>query len=536
MDASNFPEVLDLVAAEIPDDEAIVFGDQRFTYKEVKQKATQVASGLIELGVKKDDKVAILLSNRPEWVFAQFGLLKAGAVLVPLNTRYKIYELEHVLRMSNTKVLITMKDFMGTDYYEILKTISPEIDKEKDGRIRSAKLPDLEKIICLEEKPAPHILEFNEFMENAPLHEEEINKRQAEIQPDDIEGIPFTSGTTGLPKGVLTTHEQYMREVHAMGERLTIRKGDRILAIPPFSFNLGNMVGLLVSVRFKCCLVPMEAFEPGKTLELIEKEKITHMTGTPTIFTTLLNHPDFPRYDYSSLRTALSGASSASPKLIVEVKEKMGFEVLLNGYGMTENSACTTMTFPDDTPEVISKTVGKPLPGVEVCIKDIETGEILPPGKEGEICTRGFLITKGYYGMPDEPIVDETGWFHTGDIGKLDEEGNLILTGRLKEMYINGGFNVYPVEVENMLAEHPEVAQAAVVGVPDERMGEVGAAFIIRKEGASCTEEEIRQFSKSKISNYKVPKYVEFVDELPLGPTGKIQKYLLLEEMKKKLA
>ena len=352
--------------------------------------------------------------------------------------------------------------------------------------------------------------------------------------------IPYTSGTTGFPKGVMTTHEQYLGQTVCFHERLGILEGDRFIAIAPFFANFGNYFGILLPTMVGGCSIMIGAYNPTLAIRLIEEEQITHFSGTPTMYLDLLNHSDFTVQGMFTLRTAMTGAAPAPVKMVKDVYSKMGVEVLCNGYGMTENSGCTTMTARDDKPEVLSETTGKPLPGVSICIKNPSNGKQVGPYQVGELCTKGWIVMNGYYKMKEqtEDCFDDERWFHTGDLGMLDEQGNFMITGRLKEMFISGGFNVYPAEVENFLYTMPGIGQVAIVGIPDKRMGEVGMAFVVGKSDYSLDEEEIISYCKGHIAGYKVPRYVVFVDEMPMAGVGKVQKFVLhekgLEELKKR--
>ena len=524
-------DLIDRAAQEWPDKEAIIFKDQRIIYREVQYKANRLGQGFLKIGIKKGDKIAIWLSNIPEFVYTEFAVFKIGATMVPLNTRFKAPEMEYILKQSDSTTLVMLDNFLGLDFIEMIREVCPEISHCRPGELKSERLPLLKNVICVSKKKYDGMFNYDEILgwESDPQVEDEIKRTQASVEPDDIANTPYTSGTTGFPKGVMTTHHQYVRQVQDTGERVGIKEGDRINGGPPFCFNFGNILGPLMCFMFGGTLIPLEYWDPEEALRLIQDEKCTHFTGAPTMYTMMMGRPGFGKYDLSSLRTGLISAAPAPVQLIKDSLEKMGFENLTSGYGMTENSGATSLTVYGDPPEIVSTTVGKPLPDVEVKVVDPNTGKDLPPGEQGELCTRGYIIMKGYYKMPEETAetTDKDGWFHTKDLVTIDEDGYIKITGRLKDMFISGGTNVYPVEVENFLFTHPKVSQVSVVGVPDERMGEVGMAFIIPKEGESSTAEEIIEYCKGKIANYKIPKYVEFVKEFPLNPMGKIMKFKL---------
>lgn len=535
-------DLFDRVVTKYSEEEAMVFKEERVTYGEMDRRVADFAKGLLKLGLKKGDKVGIWLSNRPEWTITEFAVAKVGAVMVPLSTRFRAFDLEYILKQSDSTTLIMMDFFLKNNYVQVIQEICPELRVSAPGDLKSERLPLLKNVICLSAQKYPGMFSFDEVMkegEGSSL-DELLKRRQSSLKSTDVINIPYTSGTTGFPKGVMTTHEQYLGEILVFRDRLTISEKDRFLALPPFFANFGNYFGILLATWVGGCSVPVEFFDPEECLRLIEKEKVTHFTGTPTMYLDILNHPNFTKYDVSSLRTAMTGASPASVQMINDVRSKMGIKTICNGYGMTENSGATTMTCGADSAEVMAKTTGKPFPGVEIKIVDLKTKRDLSKNQIGELCTRGWIVMNGYYKMRDETArcFDEDGWFHTTDLGYIDDEGNFVITGRIKDMFISGGTNVYPAEVENFLYTFPKIQQVAVVGVPDERMGERGMAFIILKEGKTSSEKEILDFCKDKIANYKIPKYVKFVNEIPMAGVGKVQKFKLqesaLEELEKR--
>jgi fatty-acyl-CoA synthase len=537
-------DLFDQAVTKYGQEELMIFKEERITYYEMGQRVENFAKGLIKLGIKKGDKVGIWLSNGPEWLITEFAVTKIGAVMVPLSTRFMAFDLEYILKQSDSTTLIMMDFFLKNSYLQVLEEICPEVKIAKPGELKSGKLPFLRNVICLSEKTYVGMFNFQDVMKEG--RDLSLNglliKAQSSLKSSDIINIPYTSGTTGFPKGVMTTHEQYLGEISIVRDRLTIAEKDRFLAPAPFFANFGNYFGILLPTMVGGCSIPLEVFEPEECLRLIEREKVTHFSGTPTMYLDVLNHPNFTKYNLSSLRTGITGASPASVQMINDVRSKMGIKTICNGYGMTENSACTTMTSSTDSIEVMANTTGKPFPGVEIKIVDPKAKRDLPRNQVGELCTRGWIVMKGYYKMPDETAkcFDEEGWFHTTDLGYIDDEGNFVITGRLKDMFISGGTNVYPAEVENFLYTFPKIKQVAVVGVPDERMGERGMAFIVLKEGQKSGEKEVVDFCKGKIANYKIPKYVKFIDGMPITGVGKVQKFKLqeiaLEELKKRKA
>jgi fatty-acyl-CoA synthase len=526
-------DLIDSAVEKYPDNEAIVIGDERTTYAQLGRQVDALAKGLIRIGIQQEDKVAVWLSNRLEWPVLQFAIAKIGAISVPLSTRFKAFDLDYILDQSDARALVMMDHFINIDYIQIIDDIFPERSNSAPGELNARKLPKLNHVICIANETHAGLHRFKDLMEDNydDAIETEFNRRRKAIDLDHIINLPYTSGTTGFPKGVLTSHRQYIGETVVFKTRLQINEGDRFLAPAPFFANFGNYFGILLPLMVGGCSIPLDVFNAEDCLNLIEKEKCTHFTGTPTMYLDILNHPLLKEFDLSSLRTGMSGAGPASVQMINDVREKMGIKILCNGYGMTENSGATTMTSFSDSPELMATTTGPPFPDVEIKIVSTTTGKEMPTGEIGEICVKGWIVMKGYYKMPEETArcFDENGWFHTGDLGFLDEDKNFSITGRLKDMFISGGTNVYPTEVENFLYTFSKIKQVAVIGVPDERMGEVGFAFVVLKPGQQATGDEIRQYCKTKIANYKIPKYYKFVDEISMTGVGKIQKFKLEE-------
>ncbi len=532
--------VINRIAAQYPQNEAIVSGTQRINFELLMDRVNSVANALLKMGVKKGDKVAIWMSNIPEWVYAHFACIKIGAPLIPLNTRYRSHELEYILRQSDTTTLFMMDRFIKIDFIPMIYEVCPELNDCEPGKLQCAKLPLLRRVIMLSEQKHPGMLDYNEVLESGKDYasSDTVKKAQEAVRPEDVYVIPFTSGTTGFPKGVVTTNYQYSRIMEAVSNRFQMIDKDRILVVSPFSHNMGNMTGMLLGACNGACILPMEQFDPGEGLRLIDEEKVSKFTGSPTMYIMMLDHPDFPKRDTTSIKASVIGGADVSPDLVRTVIAKMGIKDLISAYGLTENTGVSTMSQPGDSPEVIANTAGKLIfPDCELAVLDPETGKELPRGAQGELCSRGFYVMKEYYKQPEETknAFNKEGWFRTGDLGTMDEKGYIKITGRLKDMFITGGVNAYPAEVESFLMTNPKVSMVAVTGVPDRRMGEVAMAFIKLKEGATATEEEIIKFSREKMANYKAPKYVKFVDDFPMTPTGKIQKFVLKEEATKEL-
>ncbi|MEE9400832.1 MAG: AMP-binding protein, partial [Dehalococcoidia bacterium] len=526
--------ILDKVGARYPKQEAIVSGEQRITYETLMHRVDSMANALLKMGVNKGDKVAIWMSNIPEWVYVHFACLRIGAPVVPLSTRYKVHELEYILRQSDSTTLFMMDHFLKVDYTPMIYELCPELKECQPGDLRCERLPLLKRVVIVGEQSYPGMLDYNQVLKSGEGYASsaELKKAQEAVEPKDVYIIPFTSGTTGFPKGVVTTHYQYMRIMSAVSARFQMTEEDRILVVSPFSHNMGNMTGMLLGGCNGACILPMESFDPGEALRLIDEEKASKFTGSPTMYIMMLDHADFPRRDTTSIKAAVIGGADVSPDLVRTIMDKMGIKDLISAFGLTENTGVSTMSQPGDPPEVVANTAGKLIfDDCDLKVLDPETGAEVPRGTQGEFCSRGFYVMKEYYRLPEETkkAFNKDGWFRTGDLGTMDEKGYIKITGRLKDMFITGGVNAYPAEIESFLMTHPKISMVAVTGVPDRRMGEVAIAFVKLKEGETATEEEIISFARGKMANYKAPKYVKFVDDFPMTATGKIQKFALKE-------
>lgn len=532
----NLGDLLDRAAAEHATRNAVVFGEERLNYLELQAKTNQLARALLHYGVQVGDKVAIWMTNRPEWLYSEFAIAKVGGVIVPMYTRLGLVEAEYILKQSDCNVLIMMDHFLKHSFTDMLYEMCPEIRTTSSSKeLRVAKLPCLRRVICLSPEGTQYqgTIDFSEALKTGreSVSDQELAARQASVDPELVVNIPFTSGTTGFPKGVMTTHAQYLQGVQGLGDNWRITPADRFLGIGPLCFNLGNMAGAMMSVMYGACIVLMELFDPGEALRLIQKERCSVVSGFATVFIMLLDHPDLNKYDTSSLRTGVFALPNISnPEgLLNMVQDKLHFPEITAAYGMTENTGCTSTTRIGDSLEQIAHTVGKPLPGVAVKVIDPLTGEDLPTGREGELCTKGYLIMKGYFKMPEETAKKFTadGWFRTGDLASIDADGYIQIKGRLVDMIKSGGISIYPGEIELFLSQYPGVKDVQVVGIPDNRRGEVPVAFIQPNTGVPPTAEEIIAFCRGKIADYKIPRHVFSVTEYPLSSIGKIQKYKL---------
>ncbi len=521
---------LDETVKRIPDREAIVFGDGRISFRDLHENVGRLAKALLKAGVKKGDKVAIMMTNLPEWIYARDAAIKVGAWWVPLNTRYKTTELEFILRHSEANTLIMMDEAVNVDFTELIMAVCPEIANSKPGDIHSENLPHLKNVVCLSEKTFPGMYGYDEFLElGNDCSDEALSAAQAAISSGDVVNITYTSGTTGVPKGVLTTHAQFLKAMGNMAERFETSDADCVLLAAPLFTNIGNLTGLIQAEMYGAKMALFETFDTGEVLKGIEKEKCSIFTGAPAMYTMMMDHEDFTPAKVSSMRTGIIGGAPVTPDKVSEIREKIGMR-LFTAYGMTENSGVTTMSETDDSPELIAHTCGRLLhKDCEVKIVDPEEGKDLPPGKQGEVWTRGWFVTSGYYRNPEETAksLDKAGWFHTGDLGELDAQGYLKITGRLKDMIISGGLNIDPAEVEHLISTHPAVAGVQVVGLPDRRMGEVVGAFVLLKKDETCGGDDIISFCTGKVGKFKIPRHVMFVADFPATAVGKIQKFKL---------
>jgi len=525
---------------ELPGNEALVFWEskERFTYSKYKEKVDEMAKGLYAIGVRKGTHVGLWMTNRPEWCFARLAIYKLGAIMVPFHTRYKTEELKYVLKQSDTRVLLMQDKFLGRiGAMEMLQELIPDMGTYKPGEINSKEFLELKSVICRGEKeyPGTHSLE-NVLELGSGIKDDDINTIRS---PDDTIHIIYTSGTTGFPKGVVTPNTCNVAYCAISAELYGLDEDSKYLNLMPFFGNIGLWNHTLPILEGCTLVVGGSMFDPKETLEIIESEQITNAIFVPTMLADILNHPNFDKYNLSSLKRITCAGAVLPQTLIKLAKDKLGL-YLMNIYGLSEASGLSTWVPYGDTPEHVEKSVGLPMPHCELRILDSNTGERLPVDVEGEICTRevfpGSQHMKGYYKkqeLTNETIVD--GWLHSGDLGKMDKDGYVYITGRIKEMFTVGGFNVSPPEIENYLLKHPKIANVAVVGVPDQRLGEVGAAFVKLKKDQDVSAKEIIDFCQGKISNVKIPKYVFFTDKFPLNPQGKIQKFKLKEKAVKEL-
>lgn len=507
---------------------AIIFKNQRLTYGDFVKRVDRLATGLLKLGAKKGDKVSIWCPNCPEWLIAKFAISSIGGALVPISTRFRISELDYVLKNSDSTTLIIGEEILNINFVEMIHEILPEIEIHEAGKIESKRFSLLKNIIYVGEPKYKGIFPYD-VIENGrddPSCQTELEKIRNSLSIDDVVNILYTSGTTGLPKGVMLTHK-LLSNAFYVGEELRLTPNDKLLLYLPFNHCFGLHNGVCGGITHGSTIILMDYFDAETSLKLIEEHKVTVLFGVPTMYLMQIDHPHFSHYDISSLRTGMIGGAGAPSSMIQEIMDKMGI-TLISTYGMTETSCAVTQTRYRDSAELISKTVGVPLPHLEMKIIGPDKKQ-LPPNIEGEIYIRGPSITKGYYSSIEETkkLIDEEGWIHSGDLGTVDERGYYRITGRLKDLIIRGGENIAPSEIEYFLYQHPDIQQAQAVGIPDEKFGEAIAAFIILKTGKSLTPEDVINFCKGKIASYKIPSVVKFLSEFPTTAAGKIKKYEL---------
>ena len=518
----TIPAALEGAVAAGGDGEALVDGDTSWSWSELGREVDRATKAFLAVGIEIGDRVAIWAPNCAEWVVALLGLQSAGAVLVPLNTRFKGAEAADILGRSRARVLVTVDGFLDNRYVAML-----------DGH----DLPHLERIVVLRATPGqelpPAAETWEAFLDSGEadaVTDLAVAARRAQLTPDTVADLLFTSGTTGKPKGVICTHGQTLRTVGTWANVVGLGGEDRYLAINPFFHSFGYKAGIVAWLVTGCVLVPMPVFDVPKAMELITAQRISMVPGPPTLYQTILNHPDRDQLDSSSLRLAVTGAASVPVSLVEQMRDDLGFDTVITAYGLTEGCGFATMCRRTDDATTIATTSGRAMPGIEVHVVDDE-GRPLPAGEAGEVVIRGYNVMQGYFEDPaaTAETIDADGWLHTGDVGVMDERGYLRITDRMKDLFIVGGFNAYPAEIENLLLAHPHIAQVSVIGVPDERMGEVAAAFVVPASGSTPDPGEIMAWARENMANYKAPRQVRIVEALPFNAGGKVMKFQLRE-------
>ena len=528
--------LLDRAAREWPDEEALVVPHQqvRWSWSRLRDEARAFAAGLHALGVEPGERVGILAPNLAEWVAVQFGTAYLGAILVNINPAYRPPELEYALAKSGCRALITAARFKSSDYGAMLRGLVPELETAEPGRLRSSKLPALRTLICLGDEPVRGFHRFAEVPRSAAQsHEADLNEIAKRLDFDDPINIQFTSGTTGTPKAATLTHHTIVNNARIAADVMRFSQRDRLCIPVPMYHCFGMVLGsLLCATHGAAMVLPSAGFDARAVLDAIERERCTALHGVPTMFIAALDEPSFASRDLGSLRTGIMAGAPCPVELMHRVIGEMHLGEITIGYGMTETGPLSTQTSVDDTLERRVGTVGRVLPHTEVKIVD-ESGHIVPRGTPGELCTRGYCVMRGYWDDPERTAkeIDVAHWIKSGDIATMDEEGYLRIVGRLKDMIIRGGENIYPREIEELLYTHPKIDEVEVFGVPDEKYGEQVAAWIKLHAGETATVEEIRRHCEDKLAHFKIPHYIKFVEEFPMTVTGKVQKFLMRERM-----
>jgi acyl-CoA synthetase (AMP-forming)/AMP-acid ligase II len=507
----TIPALIETQAERLSSKPALISDDKIYSFKDLHNLSTNIATHLVDLGISHGDRVAIWAPNMTEWVLAAIAIHKAAGVIVPINTRMKGKEAAYILNNSEAKILFSVKTFLGVDYFKLLE---------------NEQLPHLQHQISLDDnETSGSTLSFLNLKENS------LKVELPEVSETDMADIIFTSGTTGKPKGVISSHLQNIKVFDYWSTYIGLGEDDRYLIVNPFFHTFGYKAGWLAAVMRGATAYPFPVFDADQIIETINREKISMLPGPPTLYQSILTSSLIEDMDISSLRLGVTGAASIPIQLIRDMKEKLGFETVITAYGLTESTGVVTMCTPDDDYETIATTSGCAIADVEVkCVN--QDGQEIPVGEPGEILVRGYNITQGYFNNPEATAeaIDSQGWLHTGDIGILDQNGYIKITDRSKDMFIVGGFNAYPAEIENILCDHPAISQAAVIGIEDKRMGEVAKAFIVLKPDQDLSADALVQWSRENMANYKVPRGVEFVKDLPTNAAGKIMKYVLKDE------
>lgn len=526
--------VLDDLSKNNPNGWAVRYTDRNYfrTWKELNDEADLIARGMMSLGVKKGDHVAIWATNTPEWILTLFAAAKIGAVLVTVNTNFKIFELEYLLRQSDTKLLVMIGGFKNNDYVATVNELLPEL-KTTSGEIESEHLPFLKRVVFAGKETPEGMLNFEDLKilgGDFPVEIYEENKKT--LNTHDVVNMQYTSGTTGFPKGVMLTHYNILNNGKTIGDGMKFTKYDKLCITVPFFHCFGLVLAMMACITHGTTMVPVERYSPVPVMNAISVEKCTAVHGVPTMFIAMLEHAQFNNFDFSSLRTGIMAGSPCPIEVMKKVIDKMNMREIVIVFGQTEASPGCTMTTTSDSIDKRVNTVGRAFPGVECKIIDPESGEELSVNTPGEFCARGYNIMKGYYKMPEATAqaIDKDGWLHTGDLCTVDEDGYYKVVGRIKDMIIRGGENIYPKEIEECLYTCDKVSDVQVIGVPSEAYGEEVMACVILKEGEEMTEEEVKEFVGARMAKHKVPRYVRFVDSFPTNAAGKIQKYKMREE------
>lgn len=539
-------ELFDQRAAELPDKEALVYSypeiglDLRLTYRQYHERVNQLAKGLIALGIENGDHVAAWATNVPEWVFLEMALAKIGGVLVTINTSYRTAEIEYALRQGDIKALFMIEEWRGNSYLESIYAIAPEIKELVDAaaqEVQSDRLPRLKRAVLIGQQAQPGLMLFAQVLAlGESVSDEELQARQAAVRPHDVTQMQYTSGTTGFPKAVMLTHYNLINQSMVASTRGDLRADERYVTAMPYFHIAGSLGAIVYALYLGCTLIPLISFDPVKQLALFAAERGTFTFAVPTMLSALLNHPRFAEYDLTALRIIFTGATPVPVALMEQIKERIGADCSVV-FGMTETCGAVTQSFYTDSFELKAATVGTPIPHTSIKIVNPGTGKTCRLGESGELWTKGFSNMKGYYNLPDKTAetLDADGWLHTGDLATMRADSYLNIVGRIKDMIIRGGENIYPAEIESFLVRHPQIAEAQIVGVPDSFMGEEVAAVIKLKVGETLSEDAVREYCQANISRHKVPKIIRFVEAYPLTMSGKVKKFVLREQLIKEL-
>ena len=519
---------------ENPDQEFMVYADRdlRFTYGEFNKRVDDLASGLYALGVRKEDKVGIWATNVPDWLTYMFACARLDAIAVTVNTSYKLHELEYLVKQADLSTLCLTDGVKDSNYVQMIKELVPELDTYERGCLKSERFPCLKNVVFMGPEKFRGLYSTPELLllgKHVDINE--IRKIEAEADPHDVINMQYTSGTTGFPKGVMLTSHNIINDGWIIGERMRYTSKDRVCLPVPLFHCFGIVLGVMAVLTHGATHLLLESFDPLLALASIQKEKATAIYGVPTMFIAEINHPMFDMFDKSSLRTGIMAGSAVPVELMKTVIDKMHMPEITSVYGLTESSPGMTQSHWNDSVEVKATTVGDAFEGIDVKVLDPETGEECPVGVQGEMCCRGWNVMKGYYKMPEATAetIDKNGYLHSGDLGVLGEDGNFRITGRIKDMIIRGGENIYPREIEEFLIDMPQIKDIQVAAVKDKKYGEITGAFIILHEGQTLTEEDVIEYCRGKISKFKWPQLVMFLDEFPMTGSGKIQKFKLTE-------
>ncbi|WP_299183452.1 AMP-binding protein [uncultured Neptuniibacter sp.] len=526
----------DEIANRYPDNDALIVRHQnlRYTYAELQQKVNEAARAFLAIGVKRGDRVGMWSPNCAEWTITQFATAKVGAILVNINPAYRLHELEYAMNQSEAKFLVTAGNFKSSNYTQMLFDLAPELNSAEEGELASEKLPHLKGIVNLASDKHAGMWRWADFMEMADkVDQSQVDRVQGELQFDDPINIQYTSGTTGFPKGAALSHHNILNNGFFVAESMNFTDQDRLVIPVPLYHCFGMVMGNLGCITHGATMIyPDEGFEPKSVLQAVSEERATALYGVPTMFIAEMDDPDFEQYDVSTLRTGIMAGSICPAEVMKAVNSKLHMEEVQIAYGMTETSPVSTQTAADDPFEKRVTTVGRTQPHLETKLVDPASGNVVARGEVGELCTRGYSVMLKYWNNPEatKGSIDEAGWMHTGDLATMDEEGYIQIVGRIKDMVIRGGENVYPKEIEEFLYTHPSISDVQVTGVPDKKYGEELIAWVKLSPGADdITADDLKAFCKGKITHFKIPRYFKFVEEFPMTVTGKIQKFKMRE-------